>query len=96
MLFLEFFVVYFVVIVLVVFLIVLFFYWYGMCGFVDFKKFNVFGFKFVLFFGNFLEMRKYGVLYLMCFDYVKKYGKVFVVCLGGKLMFVVVDLEMLK
>lgn len=80
----------------VVLLTVLFLYWYGTRGFADLKKLNVPGPKPVPFFGNFLETRKYGVLYLMCLDYAKKYGKVFSVCLGGKPTLVVADPEMLK
>lgn len=76
--------------------VVLFIYWCGMCGFVDFNKFNVGGLKFVLFFGNVLEIWKYDGLYCLYFDFFKKYGKVFIICLGGKLFLVVGDLELLK
>lgn len=62
----------------------LFLYWCGTRGFADLKKLNVPHIpKPVPFLGNFLEVRKYNGMHLLCLDYVKKYGKVFAICLGA-------------
>lgn len=75
----------------------LFLYWCGTRGFADLKKLNVPHIpKPVPFLGNFLEVRKYNGMHLLCLDYVKKYGKVFAICLGAKPSLVVADPELLK
>ena len=78
------------------FLVVLFLYWCGTRGFADLKKLNVPGPKPIPFLGNFLHLRKYNGLHLLCEDYVKKYGKVFAICLGSRPTLVVAEPEMVK
>ena len=77
-------------------LVVLFLYWCGTRGFADLKKLNVPGPKPIPFLGNFLHLRKYNGLHLLCEDYVKKYGKVFAICLGSRPTLVVAEPEMVK
>lgn len=70
--------------------------WYGMLGFSVLNRLNVPGPRPLPFVGNILEVRKYGSVHLMIFDYVRKYGKIFAISLGTKPALVVADPEMLK
>lgn len=79
-----------------IFALLLFSYWYGTTGFSVLQRLKVPGPKPIPFFGNILDVRKYGSVHLMMLDYAKKYGKVFAVSLGRKPSLVVADPEMLK
>lgn len=73
-----------------------FIYWFGILSYIVISYVVFFGFKFWFYFGNFLDVFKYGGLYKVFLEYGKRYGKVYKMFMGRDVIIVVVDLEMLK